>query len=145
MNENEFKEISEKAKAFAKVRGFSQQECEDFAQDYIIGYLQDRTAKLEEFFAEHRRRLRTSEGLAGVSAIKLSAFRTVSLDAPIDRTDSDSAKFGDVIGVFRDDLEHRTELEFYLDLLDEIFALATDRDAREWAERVFKSKIESAG
>jgi len=74
-------------------------DAEDFAQECVIIASEKNTyVKLDWCFANYRDKLRADKRLLSSPQGQLSGFRTISFDAPLDSTNEDSAKLGDVIG-----------------------------------------------
>lgn len=132
----------ERAHAFAISKGMGD-EAEDFAQECLIKAAERGQIKLEWVYSGYRQFLRTDKRILSSAQGHLSGFRTISLDAPIDSSDADSAKLGDFIGDSRNDLESIGEFEFYEELLEMILSCVSDSDAKSWAKETYLKYLEN--
>lgn len=105
LNESEFNRLIKKAKSYAIRRGFGD-EAEDFAQEFAIGCFESGIERCVKYdFLNYSDKLRASKRLLSSPEGYLSKNVRVSLDAPIDSAESDSAKLIDLIGVSGDELD----------------------------------------
>ena len=141
--EIDFEKLFTKAKAYAPRKGLNNEDAEEFAQECCIRSHNSREGyiKLDWVYRDFRDYHNADKRILSSSQGQLSSFRTLSLDAPIEREDSDSSKFGDFIPDTRNDFgtrEQFIELEFYL---REILK-STEESTREWAMSVYMNYLE---
>lgn len=139
MDEINFEKLFKKAKAFGQKQGLDPNEAEDFAQEAVIKSFEiNGPVNLEYIFLNYRNFHRADKRVLSSPTGKLSQFRTVSIDAPIDNTDENSSKLSDLIGVSGDDVDGRDELRFIEKILQGIFKRIKSKDARKWAEKCYE-------
>jgi len=106
MDDDKYKRIFKKARAYAAKRGFGD-ESDDFAQEYAIKCLTSgREQKLEWAFIDYSDSLRAHKRVLSSPSGYLSENVTVSLDAPIASQDNDTSKLSDYIGMSGDELDN---------------------------------------
>lgn len=103
----DYEKLFKRAKSFGIRQGLGD-EADDFAQECLIKAFEiNGPVKLEWIWSNYRDHHSADKRILSSPCGKLSKFRTISLDAPIDNTNEDSAKLSDVIGVPGLDVEGR--------------------------------------
>ncbi|MGZ3742729.1 MAG: sigma-70 family RNA polymerase sigma factor [Pseudobdellovibrionaceae bacterium] len=110
MDNAELKRIIEKAKTYARRRGFGD-EAEDFAQEYAIRYFESGgSICLKFYFIDYSDEQRANKRVLSSPQGYLSKNIRVSLDQPIGNAKDDGATIGDFIGVPGNDLEYESSV-----------------------------------
>lgn len=136
MSEVDYEKLFKTAKAYGIRMGLGS-DAEDFAQECLIKAFEVGNIRLEYIYLNYRDHHRADKRILSGPEGSLSSFRTVSLDAPIDSTNENSARLSDVIGVSGDDVESRSDLEFVSELLTAIIKRVKSKSARDWANRTY--------
>lgn len=106
MDDEQYKRIFKKARAYAAKRGFGD-ESDDFAQEYAIKCLKSGIeGRIEWAFIDYSDSQRADKRLLGSPSGYLSKNVTVSFDAPIGGEGGDTSKLSDYIGMSGDDLDN---------------------------------------
>ena len=131
------------AKAFAASQGLGD-EAEDFAQEIVLYAYEKGTdvLRLDWRLADYKSFNRADKRILSSPQGQLSGFRTTSLDAPVDRSNDDSATLNDFIADQKNERRDLDEIEFYDELIGEIFGLVTGAEARKWARETYMKYIE---
>lgn len=118
----DYEKLYKKAKLFGERVGLGS-EAEDFAQEFLIQAFKHGPIKLKYVFFNYRDRHRTHKRMLSAPQGQFSGARIISLDAPINNQESDSAQFSDVIGSLDAQLERVGEVS----LLDSLISGANGR------------------
>jgi hypothetical protein len=142
--EVDYEKLFARSKAFGQKKGLDEIEAEDFAQECLIRSLKSKEGiiKLEYVFADYRGFHRADKRLLSSPEGQLSAFRTRSLDAPIDSAQDDSAKLGDFIADPRGELDDSGIIGELSELLEALFERVKQKRARRWAYSVYSHWLE---
>ena len=134
----DYEKLFNKAKAYAKSRGINNEDADEFGQECCISSLNSKEGyiKLDWALSNFRQFHKADKRILSSSQGQLSGFRTISADAPIDNSDPNSTKLGDLIADSRDEfgsLEECGEIELFV---KEILSWAKPT-AEKWAMNTY--------
>jgi hypothetical protein len=132
----DYEKLWKRARAYGERNGLGS-DAEDFAQECVAKAFEVGAVSLEYMFLNYRDYHRADKRILSGPTGKLSNFRTVSLDAPIDSSDEDSGKLSDLIGVPGADVDSRGELEFVDGILEQVLSKVRSEPARRWARQTY--------
>lgn len=141
MGEIDYDKLYKRAKSYGEKRGLGD-ESEDFAQECLIKAFEVGEINLEYVYLNHVGRERADKRILSAPQGQLSAFRTVSLDAPIDSEDSDSARLDSFVGDPRECVESEREFGGVLELARSILGSIRSKEAREWAMKIYSKFLQ---
>lgn len=134
----DYEKLFKSAKYFAKKKGITDEDAEEFAQEYVTKTLEkQKYIKLEWVYANFRDFARADKRILSSSQGQLSGFRTISTATPLDSSDRDSAKLEDYLGDTRDllgDSEQRGEIEM---MIINIINTCECEKAKAWALKTY--------
>lgn len=133
----DYERLFKRAKAFGEKNGLGS-DAEDFAQECLIKAFEVGAISLEYMFLNYREFHRADKRILSGPTGPISGFRTVSLDAPVDSSDQDSARLGELIGCVDADLGSLGEVSEFEVLLRGIISLVKRRDTRDWALATYR-------
>lgn len=141
--EIDFNQVYKNGLNAAKRMKLSDEESEEFAQEYSLKTLErGQYLRLDYFTSEYSRRMRTNKRILSHSETKFGATRRISLDASIDDSDSNSSKYSDIIGDSCNELGSMREFDELDWTVKELLRSCSSR-AREWAIRCYYEFISS--
>ncbi len=139
----DYEALRKKAIAYARSKKFEQEEAEDFAQEVIIKAFEiNGPVNFEYCFLNYREFHNADKRMLSCAQSQFSAARAISLDAPINSSESDSTQFSDIIGVSGADMEGRSEMRFIEQTVQAILAKVKNERARKWAKKCFEEFLD---
>lgn len=130
MNEQDYERLTRRAKHYFINKGGGAEESEDFAQNCAIKAFELGFApNLEFMYLNHRDHERADKRILSGPQGAITGFRTISLDTPIDSSDSNSSCLDELIGDQRNDLGDRGEINEIRGTIEMIFNLIKNKTA----------------
>jgi len=133
-----YEKIYKRAKIYAIKRRFTEEEAEDFAQNCAIKAFEiNGPVNFEYMYLNHCDFERADKRILSGPQGAITGFRTISLDTPIDSSDSNSSCLDELIGDQRNDLGDRGEINEIRGTIEMIFNLIKNKRTKEWAEKTY--------
>lgn len=135
-----YEKLYKSAVYYGQKRGLGD-DAEDFAQECLIKAYEVGAINLEYCYLDYVKFQRANKRILSGPCGTISKFRTVSFDAPLDSTNEDSGRLGDLIGDSRDEQGDREAIDELVGLYREIIRLARSEGSREWALMVYENWV----
>ena len=139
----DFAQIYSKGLAKAKRLGLNNEEQQDFAQEYALkSFEKGKYLKLDWFAANYADEFRTDKRKLSHTNKSFGSAVGISLDAPVDDSNADSTRFGDIIGGTFYDIQLNGELSELNWTVNELLRNCSS-ETREWALKQYGAYIKN--
>lgn len=137
----DYDKLFKRASAYGRSKGLGD-DSEDFAQEALIKSFEVGAINLEYIYKNYVGRERADKRILSAPQGSMSVFKTISLDRPIDESDSGSTTLADVVGFECTEYASVGEIEFYDDLLGEVLSMVKENEVKAWALGMYMKYLE---